>query len=1208
MHDIPPRKAGPGTGVVRQLVARPFIRRLRVFAIDPGFMARFETAAVNEVTLLVPWEDLLPGPVGEYLEVVDADDKGNLLHEPVDLDSPEILGQDGLAPSDGDPQFRQQMVYAVGMRTIRSFERALGRLIHWPLSLEQHEDGSGGAETRYQQRLRIHPQSITQASAFFDPQSGHFHFGYFIADQGSPLSGTVVFSSLSQDVIAHELTHPILMGMGIDILGSHPDVMGFHEAFCDLVALFQHFSPSQLLTSQIAATHGKLDERNALGAVGLQFGQALGRPDGLRNALGYTKDEQWHPRRPDPKLYAEITEPHERGDILVAAVFEAFKKVYESRIADLRRIASKGTGLLSAGALHPDLVDRFTGEAVKTARHLLDMCVRALDYLPPVNITFPDYLRAIITADSELYPVDERNYRSAFADAFRAYGITPADVPTLWVDTLVWPGSANRREAVVLAEFMRRLAVERRHWTLPRDRKLLWRELEAWKRRLWSFLRDNAARLPRSWGVDFSKRFDIVSFLPRERAGAPGHLSSQWVIKITQRAGAAPEGDDGEPQRQGVTLLVEAETGLLRYRIRSRLSAHIEKRRFAPAGIARRVSARRRTLPRERRLRVFAFDPSLGIELETAGINEITLNVPWERDRAGADILTPGPVGEYLEIIDRDPASGCFYEPVNLNEPNLLAQNGLSPSESNPQFHQQMVYAVAMRTIQAFERALGRLALWSPRISPEAGTGRGSESFVRRLRIYPHALREANAYYSPAKKAILFGYFPSPLVPGGGGVGHVNVFTCLSHDIIAHEVTHALLDGMHRRFAESSNADVLAFHEAFADIVALFLHFSLPGVLHHQIAMTRGDLASQNRLGELAQQVGQAVGRRGALRSALGDVDEASGAWKPRIPDPLAYQRLREPHDRGSILVAAVFDAFLTIYKAEVADLLRIASEGTGVLPAGHLHPDLVNRLADEAAGAARKILDMCIRALDYCPPVDITFGDYLRAVITADFELDPVGGPRRRLAVAEAFRRHGLVPEGVRTLSLDGLLWRPTSAAPDENEDVLLRVVSRWTASIDLWNLSNDRRILFEQTARHRAALQAYLRRKLAKTPDAISGIRSDLKLEVHSIRPSMRMDWEGRPWFQWVVELTQRVPQFIDPEDGAREAKPDYYVRGGCTLLIDAVTGKVRYTIRKTLDDARIERQRRFILGQAGESLAATYFGNRAVDDEPFAMLHRF
>ena len=276
-------------------------------------------------------------------------------------------------------------------------------------------------------------------------------------------------------------------------------------------------------------------------------------------------------------------------------------------------------------------------------------------------------------------------------------------------------------------------------------------------------------------------------------------------------------------------------------------------------------------------------------------------------------------------------------------------------------------------------------------------------------------------------------------------------------------MTHALLDGIHRRFNEPSNPDVLAFHEAFADIVALFQHFSLPDVLRHQIAATRGDLASQNLLGELAQQFGQAIGKRGALRSAIGEVDETTGEWQPREPDPEDYARLTEPHDRGSMLVAAVFDAFLTIYKARVADLLRIASEGTGVLPAGQLHPDLVNRLAEEAAHSAQHVLEMCIRALDYCPPVDITFGDYLRAVVTADFEFDPVDEEHHRVAFAEAFRRYGIVPENVRTLSVDGLLWRPAADAPDEDENVVIDLVKNWAADIGSWNLSRSREELFE-------------------------------------------------------------------------------------------------------------------------------------------------
>ena len=164
----------------------------------------------------------------------------------------------------------------------------------------------------------------------------------------------------------------------------------------------------------------------------------------------------------------------------------------------------------------------------------------------------------------------------------------------------------------------------------------------------------------------------------------------------------------------------------------------------------------------------------------------------------------------------------------------LLAESGLTPSESNPQFHQQMAYAVAMRTIERFERALGRKALWARRRPKNEGEPVPENGFVRKLRIYPHALREANAYYDPNKIALLFGYFraadASGTVTRGSGI-----FGVVSHDIVAHETTHALLDGLHPRYSERTNLDMVAFHEAFADIVALFQHFSMPESLTRQI-------------------------------------------------------------------------------------------------------------------------------------------------------------------------------------------------------------------------------------------------------------------------------------------------------------------------------------------------------------------------------------
>ena len=130
-------------------------------------------------------------------------------------------------------------------------------------------------------------------------------------------------------------------------------------------------------------------------------------------------------------------------------------------------------------------------------------------------------------------------------------------------------------------------------------------------------------------------------------------------------------------------------------------------------------------------------------------------NPTFERAFGSRSSLRPGPVGDYLEVVDHDPASGCFYQPVDLDDPRLLARDGMAPTEGDPRFHQQMVYAVAMQTIDHFERALGRVALWAPRVTRNEKGHVTATEFVRKLRIYPHALREANAYYSPKKKALL---------------------------------------------------------------------------------------------------------------------------------------------------------------------------------------------------------------------------------------------------------------------------------------------------------------------------------------------------------------------------------------------------------------------------------------------------------------------
>ena len=140
------------------------------------------------------------------------------------------------------------------------------------------------------------------------------------------------------------------------------------------------------------------------------------------------------------------------------------------------------------------------------------------------------------------------------------------------------------------------------------------------------------------------------------------------------------------------------------------------------------------------------------------------------------------------------------------------------------------------------------------------------------------------------------------------------------------------------------------------------------------------------------------------------------------------------------------------------------------------------------------------------------------------------------------------------------------------------------------------------------RAALHSYLQARLKKHGSGLSGIDFALPVEVHSIRPSFRTDWEGRPRFQWVIELTQRVPEFTDPKAGSTDGEAEYWFRGGCTLVVDAETGKVRYSIKKPLDDARRAASAAILDGRWQRKPGGHLFRRgRPRQNEPFAMLHR-
>src|SRR6266542_2695888 len=173
-----------------------------------------------------------------------------------------------------------------------------------------------------------------------------------------------------------------------------------------------------------------------------------------------------------------------------------------------------------------------------------------------------------------------------------------------------------------------------------------------------------------------------------------------------------------------------------------------------------------RAVPAQRYMTVIAQDPSVRVGGPKGPILMAKIAVP-------AEDLIPGPIGYRVQVVDYDATvrrfNGAHKLPAALGaEPRRWAK-GDAKLVADFRFHAQNVYALVMKTLARFEFALGRRVGWSFR--------------THQLKISPHGMLDANAFYSPRDEGLVFGYFPS-----SSGAA---VYTCLSHDVVVHETTHA---------------------------------------------------------------------------------------------------------------------------------------------------------------------------------------------------------------------------------------------------------------------------------------------------------------------------------------------------------------------------------------------------------------------------------
>ena len=390
-----------------------------------------------------------------------------------------------------------------------------------------------------------------------------------------------------------------------------------------------------------------------------------------------------------------------------------------------------------------------------------------------------------------------------------------------------------------------------------------------------------------------------------------------------------------------------------------------------------------------REMSVIAQDPSV----RTADGKRIVMS----KVTVPAEILSNGPRGYRVHVIDYDSTTELYHGAHELpleygSEPEAWHLGDLSITDDY-RFHAQNVYALVMKTLSRFEFALGRRIGWS------------FES--HQLNVAPHAMVDANAFYSPADQGLVFGYFFD--------VNGRPVYSCLSHDVVVHETTHALVDALREKYMMPSSPDQAAFHEGYSDVIAILSVFSQPELIEEllcaedKIAQKKRTLApekveivklQESALLKLAEQMGE------EMRGVRGEALRHSVTIAP-TPEILKSPEFAEPHRRGEVFSAAVLSAFVHVWHDRIVGVEQ--GDGLGTLGDGRYS---LRRVAEEGAAVADYLITMLIRGLDYMPPVHVLFGDVLSAILTADIEIRPDDSRYHlRERLIERFAEYGIQP-----------------------------------------------------------------------------------------------------------------------------------------------------------------------------------------------------
>ena len=342
---------------------------------DPE-ISQMEVGRLVEDWLKIDEDHYLDGPVTPRVAVIDLNPNTEALEPGAVFIPPEGRRKLGSYKVDRkriySAHFIQVSVFATVLRTMYMYEEqdTLGRRVAWGFDAPQ---------------LLVVPRAGWWANAYYERRSHSLQFFSFRA------GNKLIHTSLSRDIVAHETAHALIDGIDPDLYDAlDPQSLALHEGVADLTAVLIAFRSGKLRRAVLDKTDGSIEKSTNFSSIGEQFGRAIdpsGQAGWLRNLLNEDKlDPDGDP--------ADEPEEHELSQVITGVLYRFLTVLHTDYKRRLAKRFGTSTFAVSGRALY--------GASEQFKR----MILRGLDYMPPGEITFADYGRAILAADQASFVDD----------------------------------------------------------------------------------------------------------------------------------------------------------------------------------------------------------------------------------------------------------------------------------------------------------------------------------------------------------------------------------------------------------------------------------------------------------------------------------------------------------------------------------------------------------------------------------------------------------------------------------------------------------------------------------------------------------------------------------------------------------------------------------------------------------------------------------